>query len=108
MRVSITERHCEVPSPVLERTEAQIGALVKYEGRATAADVVFTDEKHTRKVEVIVHIDGSAEVVARGEGADFRSSLDQVVERLRRMLSEKRRKRRDHHAPPLSEGIANE
>jgi len=108
VRVSITERHCDVPQRVLERTEAQVGALAKYEQRASAADVVYTDEKHTRKVEVIVHIDGAPQVVGRGEGGDFRSALDQVVERLRRMLNEQRKRRRDHHAPPLSGGLEPE
>lgn len=108
VRVSITERKCTVPRKVLERTEAQVGALDKYEGRATAADVVYTEEKQTRKVEVVVHIDGAPQVAARGEGRDFRTALDQVVDRLRRMLSEARERRRDHQAPPLSEGITAE
>jgi ribosomal subunit interface protein len=102
VRVSITERHCDVPRKIIERTEALIGRLSKYEQEATAADVVYSDERHTRKVEVIIHIDGAANVVGRGEGTDFRSALDQVVDRLRRMLSEQRDRRRDHQAPPLA------
>lgn len=108
MKVIITERHCEVPQKVRDRTETQIAGLAKYERRATAAEVVYWDEKHTRKVEVIVHIDGAEHVVGRGEGGDFRSALDQVVDRLRRMLSERRERRRDHQAPPLSEGTGIE
>lgn len=108
MNVTITERHCEVPQKVRDRAEAQIARLVKYEQRATAAEVVFSDERHTRKVEVIVHIDGAEHAVGRGEGNDFRSALDQVVDRLRRMLSEQRDRRRDHQAPPLSDGSTAE
>jgi ribosomal subunit interface protein len=108
VRVNITERHCEVPQRVRERTERQISGLSRYEPRATAAEVVYSDERHTRKVEVIVHIDGAEHVVGRGEAADFRSALDQVVNRLRRMLSERRDRRRDHQAPPLSDGVGVE
>lgn len=108
MRITITERHCEVPQKVRERTERQIERLARYEPRATAAEVVYSDEKHTRKVEVIVHIDGAEHVVGRGEAADFRSALDQVTDRLRRMLSERRDRRRDHQAPPLSDGVSAE
>lgn len=104
MRITITERRCEVPRKVIDRAEAQIKSLSKYEQRATAAEVVFWDERHIRKIEVIVHIDGAAHVVGRGEGGDYRSALDQSVDRLRRMLSEQRERRRDHKAPPLSEG----
>ena len=41
MNVTITERKCEVPAQVLERANAHVGGLSKYEQRATAAEVVF-------------------------------------------------------------------
>ncbi len=108
MRVGITERHCDVPTKVIERTHSQIGSLSKYENRATAADVTYSDEKRTKKVEVIIHVDGAPHVTARGEGDGFRAALDQVVDRLRRMLREARERRRDHQATPTSEGITAE
>lgn len=108
MRVSITERHCDVPRKVLDRTETQVAALSKYEQRATAADVVFTEEKHGRKAEGIVHVDGAPTVTAHGEGDDFRTALDQMVDHLRRRLREQRQRRRDHQAPPLAEGLRTE
>jgi len=108
VRVQITERHCEVPQAVLTRTQAQIQALTKYEERASSADVVYTEEKHVGKVEVIMHVDGVERVVAHGEGSNFRSALDHVIERLRRMLREQRERRLDHKAPPLSERLEAE
>lgn len=93
---------------MLERTETQLKALVKYEERASAADVVYTDGKQGRGIEVIIHIDGHDAVVAHGEAGDFRSALDQVVERLRRMLRKQRERRRDHQAPSLSESMETE
>ncbi len=101
MRVLITERHCDVPSEVVDRTEAHVASLAKYSPRATAADVVYGEEGLTKRVEVIVHIDGSEAVIAHGEGAEFRAALDQVVDRLRRMLRRQRERHRDHQAPPL-------
>jgi ribosomal subunit interface protein len=108
VRVQITERHCDVPADVLERTRDQIESLAKYEQRATSAEVVYVEEKHARKVEVIIHVDGAEAVVAHGDGTEFRSALDQVVDRLRRMLRRQRKRRRDHQAPPLDEGIGGE
>ena len=108
MRVQITERPCDVPNDVLERTEDQIASLSKYEQRATAAEVVFVEEKHSRNVEVIIHVDGAGPVVAHGDGAEFRSALDQAVDRLARMLRRRRKRRRDHQAPPLGDGIDGE
>lgn len=108
MRVQITARHCEVPSDVLERTEGAISALTKYEPRASAGDVVYSEEKLTKRVEVLIHIDREEPVVAHGEGTEFRSALDEVVERLSRRLRRQRERRRDHKAPPLSEGTSGE
>ena len=108
MRVQITERHCDVPDEVLERTRDQIESLAKYEQQATRAEVVFVEEKHAKKVEVIIHVDGAESVVAHGDGTEFRSALDQVVDRLRRMLRRQRKRRRDHQAPPLDERIEGE
>jgi ribosomal subunit interface protein len=101
VRVHITERHCQVPKEVLERTEQQITSLSKYSPRATAADVVYMEEKLDKIVEVIVHIDGDEAVVAEARELEFRNALDTVVSRLSRMLRKQRELRTDHQAPPI-------
>jgi ribosomal subunit interface protein len=93
-----------VPQDVRERTEEQVASLSKYSPRASAVDVVYLEEKLTKVAEVIVHIDGGEPVVARGEGSDFRSALDQMVDRVSRRLRRQRERRTDHKAPPLGEG----
>ncbi|HET9948211.1 MAG TPA: ribosome-associated translation inhibitor RaiA [Longimicrobiales bacterium] len=108
MKVQITARHCDVPADVLERADAQVAALSKYSPRATSADVVFVEEKLSRVIEVIVHIDGGEPVVARAEDGDFRGALDKVVDRMSRRLRKQRERRTDHQAPPLSEQVGGE
>jgi len=108
VRVSITERHCEVPKNVLDRTETLVGGLTKYEPRATAADVIFSEQKRSREVEVIVHVDGAPHVTAHGQADDFRGAVSSVIERIRRLLRDAREQRRDHQAPPLSESTPTE
>jgi ribosomal subunit interface protein len=103
VRVQITGRHCEVPADVRERTESQVASLSKYSPRASAADVGYTEEKLDKLVEVIVHIDGGEPVVAHGRDPEFRTALDQVIERASRMLRKQRELRTDHHAPPRRE-----
>ena len=103
MRVQITGRHCDVPADIRERTEAQVTALSKYSPRASAADVVYTEEKLDKLVEIIIHIDGGEPVVASGRDPEFRASLDQAVERASRMLRKQRELRTDHKAPARRE-----
>lgn len=105
MRVQITERHCNVPSNVLERTEQQLDGLEKYDARASSADVVYEEEKHLKKTEIIVHIDGAEPVIATGRSPEFRTSLDQALDRLRRQLRKQRKRRREHQAPPTAERV---
>ena len=108
MRISITERRCDIPERVRARTRSVVQALSRFEERATSAEVVYSDEKHAKKVEIIIHVDGASRVVARGEGTEFRAALDQAVDRVKRMLREQRDRRRDHQAPPLSETMTAE
>ena len=105
MRVQIAARHCEVPSDVLEKTEELVASLSKYSPRASAAEVVYTEEKLTKVAEIIMHIDGGEPLVARGEGGEFRSALDECIEKVGRQLRRQRERRTDHKAPPLGEGV---
>lgn len=105
MRVQIAARHCDVPDSVRQRTEEQIAKLAKYDPRVAAADVVYEEEKHIKKVEVVLSVDRSEPVVARGEGEEFRTALDKVVDRLSRMLKRQRAQANNHQAPRLSEEV---
>ena len=80
-----------------------MASLSKYSPRASAADVVYTEEKLDKLIEVIIHIDGGEPVVATGRGAEFRSALDQVIERASRMLRRQRERRTDHKGPARRE-----
>ena len=107
MRVKIAQRHCDVPNDVLQRTEDLVQKLNKYEPHVGTAEVVYSEEKHTKHIEVILHIDGSPPIVARADERAFRSALDKVVDRLTRMLKKHRGRRTDHQGPKLSEVSAD-
>jgi ribosomal subunit interface protein len=99
MRVQIAARHCEVPDTVRIRTEEQIGKLSRYEPRLSGAEVVFEVEKHLKKVDAILKVDREEPVVASGEGVEFRGAVDQMVDRLSRILRRRRKQKKDYHRP---------
>ncbi len=105
MRTKIAARHCEISDPLRERAETQMQRLTKYHPRVSGADVIFSEVKRSRRVEVILSVDGSEPVVAHADGADFRTVLDKVADRLGRKLRRRRAARTDHQAPSLSEGV---
>ena len=108
MRIQIAARHCDIPDSVRTRTEEQILRLAKYDPRVAAADVVYEEEKRVRRVEVILSIHGGEPVVAKGEGEEFRTALDKVVDRLSLILKRQRGQVKSHHGPRISEGVTAE
>ena len=108
MRIQVAARHCEIPDSVRTRTEEQVVRLAKYDPRIDSANVVYEEEKRVRKVEVILSVHGGEPVVARGEGEEFRTALDKVVDRLGRILRRKRAQAKNHQGPRLAEGVTSE
>ena len=103
MRVQIAARRCELPDTVKLRTEEQLEKLLRYEPRLSGAEVVFEVEKHLKKVDAILKVDREEPVVAGGEGAEFREAVDQMVDRLSRILRRRRKQMKDHHRSPGAE-----
>ena len=103
MRVQIAARRCEVPDAIRHRTETQLGKLSKYEPRISGAEVTFEVEKHKKKVDAILKVDREEPVLAGGEGAEFREAVDQMVDRLSRMLRRRRDQKKDYHKPAGSD-----
>ncbi len=99
MRIQLTRRHCEVPDTVVERAERLFAGLTRYNGRLSAADVIFREEGRECEVEGVLSIDGDRPVVAHGTADTFDSAVDRTIDRLVRMLKERRSRKRDHYAP---------
>ena len=99
MRVQIATRRCDVPRQVLERARSRVEKLTRYDPRLSAADLVFEEERHHRKVEGVFSADGGEPIVARGEGEHFRAALDRMVDRVSRRLRRRRDQRTDHQGP---------
>ena len=104
MRVQLSARHCEIPDAVRARAEDRVARLTRYDPRLSSAEVVFEIEKHLHKVEAVLSIHGDGTVVAKGEGPDFRIAVDQLVDRLAKVLRRRRSQVTDHQASrPASE-----
>lgn len=105
LRVQIVQRHCEVPEVVQTRTREKIERLSRYDPRLSSAEIIFDAEKHTKRTEGILSLDGDDPVVAKGEGGEFHESLDQLVDRLSKILRRRRAQLKNHQGPPLSEVV---
>ena len=108
MDVRITSRHTNLPESLRDRAEELLSKLNKYDGRVSVVEVIFDEEKNSKKVEGILHIDRSEPIVATGEGDDFNEALSQVNDRLARQLRKLNSQAKDHRAPPLADSLSRE
>ena len=99
MNITLTTRRCEIDQDTTSRAEARVARLVRFEPRLTSAELIFTEERHLKQVEGILTVDGNEPVVASGEGDAFSEALDQLLDRLDRILRKRRSQRRRHRGP---------
>ncbi len=108
MDIRITSRRITLPQSLRDRTVELLSKLDKYGARISAVEVVFEEEKNSKKVEGILRIDRRDTIVATGEGHDFNEALSQVNDRLGRQLRKLRTQVTDHRAPSLTEALSEE
>ena len=108
MEVRITSRRSTLPKALRDRTQELLSRLNKYGAPVSVVEVIFDEEKHSKKIEGILHIDRSDPIVASGEGDDFNEALSQVNDRLGRQLRKLRKQVTDHRAPSLTEALSEE
>ena len=108
MEVRITSRHTTLSESFRARVEEVLSRLDKYGARISVIEVVFDEEKKTKKVEGILHIDRRVPIVATGEGDEFSEALSQVNGRLGRQLRKLQKQVKDHRALPLTEALSEE
>lgn len=94
MHVTITARHCEVTDELRERARMLVDRLEKVAQRGHRARVTFLAEHGELAVELQLHTVRGRVHIARATGADLRSALDRVAERMRRQVGRSPARRR--------------
>ena len=108
MEVRITSRHSTLPESLRDRTQELLSKLDKYGAPVSVVEVVFDEEKNSKKIEGILHIDRRDPIVASGQGDDFNEALSQVNERLGRQFRKLQEQVTDHRAPSRAEVLSQE
>ena len=108
MEVRITSRRSTLPESLRDRTQELLSRLNKYGAPISVVEVIFDEERNSKKIEGIVHIDRSDPIVASGEGDDFNEALSRVNDRLARQLRKLQKQVTDHRAPSRAEVLSQE
>lgn len=108
MRVQITARHCEISDTLRERAHELVEKLARFDPRVSGAELVFEEEKRTKKVEGILSLDRVDRIVASGEAPEWPAALDRMIDRLSRQVRRGRAQAVDHQASvPARESIGD-
>jgi ribosomal subunit interface protein len=108
MEVRITSRHSTLPESLRDRTQELLSKLNRYGAPVSAVEVIFDEEKNSKKVEGILHIDRRDPIVATGAGGDYNEALGQLNDRLKSQLRKLREQVTDHRAPSRTEAPPKE
>ncbi|MDH3733137.1 MAG: ribosome-associated translation inhibitor RaiA [Gemmatimonadota bacterium] len=108
MQMIITGRHCEIEPQLREAVKERFEHLVRYEPRASRAEVTVTAVKRGFEAEGLVSIDRAERVHARAEAGDMRSAVDRVLEKLGVQLRRLHERHHEHRAPPMDELFGSE
>jgi ribosomal subunit interface protein len=105
MRVQVTAKNCEIRDDLRERAERGVRSLQRFDPRVSGAEILFEEVGRATRVEIVVSADRADPVVAKAEEEDFRKSLDITLQRLKRILRERREKSVDHRGPSLADAL---
>lgn len=98
MRVQITARHCDISDTIRDRAHELVEKLGRFDPRVSGAELVFEEEKRTKKVEGILSLDRVDRIVASGDATEWTAALDVLFNRLSRQVRRARAQAVDHQA----------
>lgn len=108
MRIQITARHCEINDAVRERAGELMDKIARFDPRVSAAELVFEEERRSRKVEAILSLDRVDRIVASGEASEWTPALDVLFDRLSRRVRRGRAQAVEHQAStPVREPLGD-
>jgi ribosomal subunit interface protein len=106
MDVRITARHCSIPDAVREAAQTRVERLTRFEPRAGAVDLQFSEANALKQVDVRVGVPGASQFQAHGEGESFRTALDRALDRLQRQLRRRRVRRLERQGQRTADALS--
>lgn len=98
MNVSVTARHCSLPSSTRRRIEDAVTRLTRFDDRLTAVEVLFEKDSASILAEIRAALPGRGLLLARGRATTYRTALDDAVAKMTRQIKRERERRRRHRS----------
>lgn len=96
MEITLSVRHGDVPDSLKQYVREEVEGLSKYFGRLVEGDIILDEETRERYIaEVRVHSSNNTHF-ACSEAGDFRTAIDETINKLRRQLKRHKGKLQNH------------
>lgn len=106
--VEITCRHEQVSDQMREYAVRKVVKLARFHTRISRIQVVAYDPNAAPEVELIVHVDSGATLVAKERSDHFNNAIDSLVDKLERQLKKDQEKRKKHKTDAPKGGQGSE
>lgn len=96
VKIEVRNRHGSIPQDLHAYAMEKAARLARFHDRVSSIQVVSKHSNAHTDIEMIVHVDTGATLVARHEDAQFKAALDQVVGKMERQLKKHNEKLKQH------------
>ncbi len=98
MRYQITGHQIDIGEALQTHVRTELdGAVSKYAGRPTDANVVFSKSAHEYVCETTVHLSSGLTAQAKAHATEIYASFEQCSQKLEKQLRRYKRRLKDHH-----------
>jgi putative sigma-54 modulation protein len=97
MRLNVTGHHLEITPALRSYVEKKLERIVRHFDTVQDANFILTVEKLKHRAEATIHLRGE-NVHALAEEESMYASIDQLVDKLERLVRKHKEKATDHHA----------
>lgn len=94
--IEVTSRHAPVSERMRTYAAEKVGRLVRFHNRISRMQVVVDGAHDDPTVELIVHVDSGATLVAKEHHEHFKGAVDLIVNKMERQLKKNNGKRKHH------------
>lgn len=95
-QIEVTSRHEPVSERMKSYATEKVSKLVRFHNRISRMQIVIDGVHEEPVVELIVHVDSGATLVAKEHHEHFKGAVDLIVDKMERQLKKNNSKRKHH------------
>jgi len=105
-QIEVTSRHEPVSERMKSYATEKVSKLLRFHNRISRMQIVIDGVHEEPVVELIVHVDSGATLVAKEHHEHFKGAVDLIVDKMERQLKKNNSKRKHHKGNGGSKSVS--